>query len=68
MMADARSATMPQNAPSGLWPSAIYSLIKTAKMQGLDPRKYLSAVLERIADHPINKIDALLPWNIDLQD
>jgi hypothetical protein len=45
--------------------AAIYSLIETAKMQELDPRKYLSTVLHRIADHPINKIDDLLPWNID---
>jgi|TARA_R110002012_G_scaffold318012_1_gene535445 hypothetical protein len=47
--------------------AAIYSLIETAKMQGLDPRKYLSIVLVRIADHPINRIDELLPWNIDIQ-
>jgi len=46
--------------------AAIYSLIETAKMQELDPRKYLAVVLDRIADHPINKIDELLPWNIDL--
>jgi hypothetical protein len=36
-------------------------------MQELDPRKYLSTVLNRIADHPVNRIDKLLPWNIDLQ-
>ncbi|WP_143589774.1 transposase domain-containing protein, partial [Thalassospira mesophila] len=47
--------------------AAIYSLIETAKMQGLDPRKYLAVVLDRIADHPVNRIDELLPWNIDLQ-
>jgi hypothetical protein len=47
--------------------AAIYSLIETAKMQELDPRKYLSTVLNRIADHPVNRIDKLLPWNIDLQ-
>jgi hypothetical protein len=48
--------------------AAIYSLIETAKMQELDPRKYLSSVLQRIADHPVNRIDDLLPWNIDIQD
>lgn len=47
--------------------AAIYSLIETAKMQNLDPRRYLAAVLDRIADHPINRIDELLPWNIDCQ-
>ena len=47
--------------------AAIYSLIETAKMQELDPRKYLAVALDRIADHPINRIDDLLPWNIDFQ-
>jgi hypothetical protein len=36
-------------------------------MQELDPRKYLAVVLNRIADHPVNRIDELLPWNIDIQ-
>jgi len=44
--------------------AAIYTLIGTAKLNGLDPEGYLRHVLERIADHPINKIDKLLPWNV----
>ena len=42
----------------------IYSLIESCKLNNIDPQSYLQYVLERIADHPINRIDELLPWNV----
>ena len=41
----------------------IYSLIETCKINEVDPYAYFQDVLERIADHPNNDIDQLLPFN-----
>ena len=43
--------------------AAMYSLIITAKMNGVDPQAWLTDVLARIAEHPANRLSELLPWN-----
>jgi IS66 C-terminal element/Transposase IS66 family len=43
--------------------AVMYSLIVTAKMNDIDPQAWLADVLARIAEHPVQKIDELLPWN-----
>jgi transposase len=39
-------------------------LLGTARLNGIDPQRYLLHVLGRIADHPSNRIDELLPWAV----
>src|SRR5690242_10088293 len=43
--------------------AAIYTLIESAKLNGLDPQQYLADMLAHIADHPARRIAELLPWN-----
>ena len=42
--------------------AVIYTLIVTAKLNGLDPRAWLADMLCRIAAHPVSRLDELLPW------
>ena len=44
--------------------AAIYSLIGTAKLNGVDPEAYLCFVLARIPDHAVNRVDELLPGSL----
>jgi len=46
----------------------MYSLLATAKLNGINPEAYLRHVLAIIAAHPINRIDELLPWNVVLPE
>ena len=41
-----------------------YTLIETARLNGIDPQAWLAQVLDRIPDYKINRVDELLPWNI----
>ena len=43
--------------------AALYTLIVTAKMNDIDPQAWLADVLARIAEHPAQRLDELLPWN-----
>ncbi|MDP4024485.1 transposase, partial [Methylobacterium sp. NEAU 140] len=43
--------------------AAFYTLIESAKLNGLDSEAYLRDVLTRIADHPAKRLADLLPWN-----
>jgi len=44
--------------------AAIYTLLGTARLNGVDPELWLREVLSRIADHPLSRIEELLPWNM----
>jgi hypothetical protein len=49
--------------PGGRCAAAMYSLIETAKLNGLNPQAYLTDVLARIADHPAKRVAEPLRWN-----
>lgn len=43
--------------------ASIYSLVETAKLNGVDPQAWLADTIARIADHPARRVAELLPWN-----
>jgi len=43
--------------------AAIYTLIETAKLNGVDPQAWLADVLARLPDHPAKRIGEFLPWH-----
>jgi len=47
--------------------ATLYSLLGTAKLNGINPQTYLTHVLTVIADHKVNQISELLPWNVKLE-
>lgn len=42
--------------------AAVYTLIETAKLNGINPQAWLADILARLPDHPMRRIDELLPW------
>jgi transposase len=40
----------------------MYTPIETARLNDIDPEAWLADVIGRIADHPINRVDELIPW------
>jgi len=58
-----RNWTFAGSDAGGRRAAAMYTIIESAKMNGLDVEAYLADIIARIADHPIRRIDDLLPWN-----
>ena len=46
----------------------LYTLIETARMNGVDPEAWLGDVVARIGEHSINRLDELLPWKWSRED
>ena len=58
-----RNWTFAGSDTGGQRAAAMYSLIETARLNGIDPEAWLADVIRRIADHPIKRVEELLPWN-----
>lgn len=58
-----RNWTFAGSDAGGRRAAAMYTLIQTAKLNGIDPRAWLADVLARLPDHPAQRVSELLPWN-----
>jgi transposase len=62
-----RKAWLFANSPAGAKASSVYySIIETAKDNGLHPYRYVEFLLERLPASSVSDIDALLPWSASL--
>jgi len=51
-------------SPKGGDASALfYSLVVSCRLNGVEPEAWFTDIIARIGNHPINRIDELLPWN-----
>jgi transposase len=64
LRSDARTGFFAGYDDGGERAAAIYSLLGTAQLNGLNIEAYLRHLFERIPEHPINRIEELLPWAI----
>jgi transposase len=58
-----RNWTFAGSDAGGRRAAAMYTLIETARINGVDPRAWLADVLARLPDHPVQRVSELLPWN-----
>jgi transposase len=58
-----RNWTFAGSDEGGRRAAAMYTLIETAKLNGIDPRAWLASVLARLPSHPASRIHELLPWH-----
>jgi IS66 C-terminal element len=57
-----------QEAPQR-WDTVLYTILQSAKLNGLNPEVYLADVIDRMTKgHPINRLSELLPWNWKQKD
>ena len=57
-----RNWTFAGSDEGGRRAAAVYSLIETCKLNGVDPRAWLADILARLPDHPAHRVAELMPW------